>query len=179
MTAGPGFWLCQPRKVVIIIEILALVDQLERLVNDGWRVPLSAKSVIDETAFFELIDQMRVSIPQEIKQANELLQKREKVLASAAEEAERIIERAREQATRLVDQHEIMAAARAEAEGIKAQARRETVEILKGADEYAIGVLSDLESNLASLLQTTANGLAKLKKEQGRASPPPVDGGTR
>jgi cell division septum initiation protein DivIVA len=158
--------------VVIIIEILALVDRLEKLVNDGWRVPLSAKTVIDENAFFELMDQMRVSIPQEVKRANELLQEREKVLASASEEAEQIIEGAREQAARLVDEHEIMAAARAEAEGIKAQARRETAEILKGADEYAIGVLGDLESNLASLLQTTANGLAKLKKEHSQASPP-------
>jgi cell division septum initiation protein DivIVA len=159
--------------VVIIIEILALVDRLEKLVNDGWRVPLSAKTVIDENAFFELIDQMRVSIPQEIKRANELLQEREKVLAAASDEAERIIEGAREHAARLVDENEIMAAARAEAEGIKAQARRETAEILKGADEYAVGVLGDLESNLASLLQTTANGLAKLKKEHGQASPPP------
>lgn len=156
---------------MIIIEILASVDRLEKLVGDGWRVPLSAKTVIDENAFFELIDQMRVSIPQEIKRANELLQEREKVLATAAEEAEQIIERAREQAARLVDEHEIMAAARAEAEGIRAQARRETAEILKGADEYAIGVLGDLESNLASLLQTTANGLAKLKKEHGQVAP--------
>jgi cell division septum initiation protein DivIVA len=159
--------------VVIIIEILALVDRLEKLVNDGWRVPLSAKTVIDENAFFELIDQMRVSIPQEIKRATDLLQEREKVLAAASDEAERIIEGAREHAARLVDENEIMAAARAEAEGIKAQARRETAEILKGADEYAVGVLGDLESNLASLLQTTANGLAKLKKEHGQASPPP------
>ena len=158
---------------MIIIEILALVDRLEKLVNDGWRVPLSAKTVIDENAFFELIDQMRVSIPQEIKRATDLLQEREKVLAAAADEAERIIEGAREHAARLVDENEIMAAARAEAEGIKAQARRETAEILKGADEYAVGVLGDLESNLASLLQTTANGLAKLKKEHGQASPPP------
>src|SRR5690606_23284384 len=110
-----------------------------------------------ENAFFELIDQMRVSIPQEIKRANELMQEREKVLAAASEEADQIIEGAREQATRLVDEHEIMAAARAEAEGIKSQARRESAEILKGADEYAIGVLGDLEANLAALLQTTAN----------------------
>jgi cell division septum initiation protein DivIVA len=165
--------------VVIIIDILELVDRLEKLVNTGWRVPLSAKTAIDENAFFELIDQMRVSVPQEIKRANELMQEREKVLAAASEEADQIIEGAHEQATRLVDEHEIMAAARAEAEGIKSQARRESAEILKGADEYATGVLGDLESNLAALLQTTANGLAKLKKEHGPPVPPKTDGGMR
>jgi len=160
--------LFQQRGGVIIIEILALVDQLEKLVNGGWRVPFSAKTVIDENAFFEIVDEMRVSIPQEIKQAKELLQEREKVLAAATEESERIVEGAREDAARLVDEHEIMAAARADAEGIKAQARREMEEVRAGADEYAVGVLGELESQLASLLQTTANGLAKLKKEHGR-----------
>ncbi len=157
---------------MIIIEILELVDQMEKLVNDGWRVPLSAKTAIDENAFFELIDKMRVSIPQEIKRANELLQEREKVLAAASEEADQIIEGAREQAARLVDENEISAAARAEAEGIKAQARRESADILKGADEYATGILGELESNLSALLQTTANGLAKLRKEHEPPSPP-------
>ena len=153
--------------MVILIEILALVDRLEKLVNEGWRIPFSAKTVIDENAFFELIDQMRVSIPQEVKRANELLQDREKVLSAASEEAERIINGGHKDVARLTDEHEIMATARAEAEGIKAQARREMEEVKKGADEYAIGVLSDLESQLSSLLQTTANGLAKLKKDAG------------
>ena len=153
--------------MVITIEILTLIDRLEALVNEGWRVPFTVKTVVNENAFFEIIDKMRVSIPQEIKRANELLQDREKVLATAQEEAERIIEEAREKVARLVDEHEISAAARAEAEGIKAQARREAEVIAKGASEYAMGILSDLESSLASLLQTTANGLAKLKKEGG------------
>ena len=157
--------------MVITIEILALVDRLEKLVNEGWRVPLSTKTVIDENAVFDIIDQIRVSVPQEIKRANELLQEREKVLATASEEGERVIEQAREHALRLVDEHEIMAAARAEVEGIRAQARRETEEVRKGADDYAVGVLSDLESNLASLLQTTANGLAKLKKGHEQVTP--------
>jgi cell division septum initiation protein DivIVA len=157
--------------VVITIEILALVDRLEKLVNEGWRVPLSTKTVIDENAFFEIIDQMRDSVPQEIKRANEVVQERERVLARASQEGEQIIEQAREHALGLVDEHEIMAAARAEAEGIKAQARRETEEVRKGADDYAAGILGDLESTLASLLQTTANGLAKLKKAHGQVTP--------
>jgi len=112
---------------------------------------------------------MRVSVPQEVKRANELLQDREKVLATAAEDAERIVEEAQEQAARLVDEHEIMAAARVEAESLRAQIRREADEIHRGVDEYAVGILSDLEANLARLRQTTANGLAELQK--GRAEP--------
>ena len=153
------------------MEILALIDRLEALVNQGWRMPFSVKTIIDENAFFEIIDQMRVAIPQEIKQANEVVAEKENVLAAASAEAERTIELAREHATHLVDEHDLISAARTEAEGIKAQARREAAEIMRGADEYALGILSELESNLATLLQTTANGLAKLKR--GKAQPPP------
>lgn len=151
------------------MDILTLIDRLETLVNEGWRIPFTAKTVVDENAFFDLIDQMRVSIPQEVKRANELLQEREKVLAAAAQEAERIIEEAREKAARLVDEHEIMAAARAEAESIKAEARRQAEDICKGADEYAMGILTQLESELSTLLKTTSNGLEQLRR--GRVQP--------
>lgn len=157
--------------MVITIDILTLVDRLEALINEGWRIPFTMKTVIDENAFFDIIDQMRVSIPQEMKQANELLQDREKVLAAAAEEAEHVVEEARENAARLLDEHEIVAAARAEAENIKAQMQREAEEIRKGADDYAMGVLSDLESRLSSLLRTTSNGLAALKRKRTQTGP--------
>lgn len=152
------------------MDILTLIDQLEALVNEGWRIPFTAKTVVDENAFFDLIDQMRVSIPQEVKRANDLLQEREKVLAQAAQEAERIIEEAREKAARLVDEHEIVAAARAEAESIKAEARRKAEDICKGADEYAMSILTQLESELSALLKTTTNGLEQLRR--GRVQPP-------
>lgn len=150
--------------MVIAIDILTLVDRLEALVNGGWRVPFTVKTVVDENACFDIIDQMRVSIPQELKQANELLGEREKVLAAAAEEAERLLEEAREKAARLLHDHEITAAAQAEAETIKGQARREAEGFRKEADEYALDALSELESRLSSLLRQTSNGLAALKR---------------
>jgi len=156
---------------VIAIDILALVDRLEALVSGGWRVPFTTRAAVDENVFFDIIDQMRVSIPQEVKQANELLQERETVLAAAAEEAERIIDEAKEQAARLLDEHELAAAARAEAASIKQQAQREAEEIRLGADDYALGILSDLEGRLSSLLRTASNGLAALKRRQSQAVP--------
>ena len=65
------------------MEILALVDRLETLVNQGWRMPFSVKTIIDENTFFEIIDQLRVAIPHEIKMANEVVAEKENVLASA------------------------------------------------------------------------------------------------
>ena len=84
------------------MDILELVDRLESLVNEGWRVPLCAKTAIDESAFFDIIDQMRVSIPQEVKRASELLQDRDSILATATKSAEHVVEEGRERAAVLL-----------------------------------------------------------------------------
>ncbi len=157
-------------------DILELLDRLEALVNEGWRIPFTVKTVINEVAFFEIIDKMRVSVPQELRRADELLENRESVMAAAAADAERIREEAREQAARLLDEHEIIAAARAEAERIRAQGQMDAEKARIGADEYALDALSDLEARLSALLRTTSNGLASLKRRQGLRSPEEVEG---
>jgi vacuolar-type H+-ATPase subunit H len=166
---------------VIAIDILGFVDRLEALASAGWRVPLTARIAIDESGFFEILDEMRVAIPQEIKQAQDLLQQKEQLLAEATTAAERIEEEARQRAARLVDEHELMAAARAEADAMKAQVQREAEMVRAGANDYALGMLSDLESRLSSLLRTTANGLATLKRRQAQADSgePKAGSGTR
>jgi vacuolar-type H+-ATPase subunit H len=148
-------------------DILALVDRLEAVVNQGWRIPFTTKTAIHENEFFEIIDQMRVSIPEEIRRAEALLQAKENVMAEAAADAERLVEDTRRKAERLLDEHEIAAAARSEAESIRAQAQRDAEEVRKGADDYVVGALSDLESRLSSLLRTTSNGLSKLQRKYG------------
>ena len=153
------------------IDILALVDRLENIVNQGWRIPFTMKTVIEEGQFYDIIDQLRVSIPDEVRRANELLSERERVLAGAQDDAERIIREAQAKAERLLDESEIAAAARAEAERIKAQAQREADAFRKEADDYALEALSELESRLSALLRQTANGLARLRGKHGEILP--------
>ena len=156
---------------MISIDILELVDRLEALVNNGWRVPFSTKAVVDESAFFDIIDQMRVSIPQEVWWAKELVQDKESVLTASTKNAEDIVEQARLEATRLLDEHQLVAAARAEAENLKAQAQREAEGIRKGADDYAVNVLSELETRLSALLRTSSRGLTALKRRRAHQGP--------
>jgi len=153
------------------IDILALVDRLENIVNQGWRIPFTMKTVIEEDELFDIIDQLRVSIPEEVKRANELLSERDSVLAAAQDDAQRIIREAQGKAERLLDDSEISAAARAEAERIKAQAQREADAFRKEADDYALDTLGDLEARLSALLRQTANGLATLRRKHGEIVP--------
>ena len=150
-------------------SIYHLIDRLERLLNDSWRMPLSAYVVINEDEFLDVIDQMRTAIPQEIRQAEKIQQERDRIIAQAEEEAERIVQLAQEDAGKLVDEHAITQAAMQREQTIIERAQREA-EVLKAeADEYARQVLisldgqiEDLDRQIATLLSTVRNGLAAL-----------------
>jgi vacuolar-type H+-ATPase subunit H len=148
------------------MDIMALIDRLEAQVNEGWRIPFTNKTGVDEDAFFETIDQMRLAVPQELEQARSLVEDRERTLAAAHEEAERLLEQARAEAATLVDRGEIMEQARVQAEELAAKYRQEGEEIRRGADDYAMGVLTELESRITALLRTTSNGLVALKRRR-------------
>jgi cell division septum initiation protein DivIVA len=154
---------------VIIMDILHLVDRLEMLVNQGWRLPFTSNVVIQEDAFLDIIDQMRVSIPEEVKQAKRVSAERERMLKQAQEEADRIVALAQEQVTGLADDHEIVKAAYAQAEDVIAQAHRSAEGVKAEADSYVMEVLSGLEEELMRLLTTVRNGIRQVQE----VAPPP------
>jgi cell division septum initiation protein DivIVA len=149
---------------VIIMDILHLVDRLEMLVNQGWRLPFTSNVVIQEDAFLDIIDQMRVSIPEEVKQARRVSAERERVLEQAQEEADRIVSLAQEQVSSLADDHEIVKAAYVQAEEVIAQAHRSAQGVKSEADEYVMEVLSGLEEELMRLLTTVRNGIRQVQE---------------
>ena len=68
------------------MDILHLVDRLEELFNESRAIPLTHQVVVDEDRMLDIIDQMRVSIPDEVKKAQQLLSQRDRILAQAQEE---------------------------------------------------------------------------------------------
>lgn len=121
---------------------------------------------VDEDAFLNIMDQMRITIPQEIKQAREVQLERDKYIAQAHEEARRIIAQAREDAAKQLDGHELKEAARAEAEEIVEAARADARRIRAGADDYAEAKLVELARSVDQLQQVIRNGLEALGKRR-------------
>lgn len=157
-------------------DILYLVDRLEELLSKGFRVPFTTNAVIDEEAFLDLIDQMRIAIPNEIRQAQRISQERDRIMAQAREEAERLLEQARAEAARLVTEQELAKAAEQRARSVVAHAREEAEAIRAGADEYAIGVLEDLHNELHRIIRTVENGLQALNANRDLGEPPQPEG---
>ena len=152
-----------------------MVDRLEELLSQGTHIPFSSRVVVDGEMLLSIIDQMRVSIPEEIREARRLLRDKEKQLSEAREEVGRIISEAREDAARLTDDHEIRAAAEEQAARMIEEARLGTQEILLGADDYAAQVLRELAEHLDSMQNTVYNGMASLERRRSRATQTDVE----
>jgi len=154
------------------MDVLQLIDRLEQLVSAGTRLPLSSRTMIDEQGFLDIIDQLRVSVPEELKQARRFTQERERVMQQAEAEAEKIISTAQERATQMLQENDLIRRAEAEAGRLITVAEQESEEIRVGADQYAAEVLNGLEQELTRLLVTTRRGKATLDRMTRQPSEP-------
>ncbi|MEJ2601450.1 MAG: hypothetical protein P8Z00_24205 [Anaerolineales bacterium] len=147
------------------MDILHLVDRLEELLNQSRPFPFTHNVIVDEDRMLDLIDQMRVAIPEEVKKAQQLLAQRDRLLAQAQEEANRTIAIAREKSEQLVERDSIVQAARSQAEQIIAQTHVEGDRTRQEADEYVLESLTRLEMEMERLLTQVRNGIRTLQNE--------------
>lgn len=148
------------------MDIQHLVDRLEDLIDEGRHVPLSKFTLIDEERALEIIDQMRISVPEQIEKASRLINQRDRLLAQANEEANRILQLARERSDEMVERDAIVQKARTQAQNIIEEARREAEAIRAEADAYALKVLKALEEKLQYHLTSAQVSIAQLLNER-------------
>ncbi len=153
------------------MDILHLVDRLEELFNESRPIPLTRSVLVDEDRVLEIIDQMRISIPDEVKKAQQILTQRDRVMAQAQEEASRTLTLAKRQGEDSLAKDAIVRAAHERAEQILDQARADVETVRRDSDEYVVEALSTLEDELIRLLNQTRNGIAKLSAERQRQLP--------
>ena len=151
------------------MDILHLVDRLEELFNESKPIPLTHSVVVDEDRMLEIIDQMRISIPDEVKNAQQIIAQRDRVLAQAQEEANRTVKLAKNKGDDIVARDAIVEAAQVRADQLLTQARAEA-EVIRGeADDYIIESLTALEAELDRLTAQARNGIASLTAERQEA----------
>lgn len=147
------------------MDIQHLVDRLEDLIDEGRHMPFSKFTMIDEERALEIIDQMRISIPEEIEKASKVLAQRDRILAQANEEAARLLQSAREQGVQLLDQDVNVQAAQARAMHILEAARQEADNITREADGYVLETLERLEQQLNRALGVVRNGITEVSTQ--------------
>ena len=154
------------------MDILQLIDRLEELFNESKNIPLTRNVMVDEDRMLDIIDQMRIAIPEEVKKAQQLLGQRDRVLAQAQEEANRTLEIARQKADQLVAKDAVAQEASRRAELILAQARTDAENVRIDADDYVLDSLTQLQAELERISNQVANGVRTVKDEQVRRAPP-------
>lgn len=154
------------------MDIQNLVDRLEQILNESFRLPLSAYLFVNEDQIFNIIDQLRVAVPEEVKRANRIEAEKDRILAQAKEEGERIRELAKHEATELVNRDTVTMSAQQRADNILERARRDAEALRQDADAYVVEVLSQLEDELLRSLTVVRNGLHKVSVERDGVTPP-------
>jgi cell division septum initiation protein DivIVA len=126
---------------------------------------------MDEELFVDLIDQMRSSVPDEVRKAQQIVAQKDRILAQAQESASRTLAVARDEAEKLTSRDVISEAARVKAEKIIAEARREADQAKRDADEYVVEALTLLEMEIEKSLNQVRNGIRSIQAEHRQ---PPV-----
>jgi cell division septum initiation protein DivIVA len=144
------------------VDVLVLIDKLDDLIHNAKPFPLSDNVRVDKEEIYDLLDQMRATIPEEIKQARWIVKERQEMLAEAKREAERIVKEGHDEQQRLVSEQEVVKQAENHAEDIIEEARAREREIRLGAEDYADDILNTLEVNLEKFLAAVQRGRDRL-----------------
>jgi vacuolar-type H+-ATPase subunit H len=148
------------------MDIQHLLGRLEAVLLESRKVPGTKMKLVDTERCFQLIDQMVLAIPEEIKKAQRIQQEHDRIIAQAKEESERIKELARSDADTLADDTAIMQIAQKRAEALEERARREADRMRNEADSYAMDTLARLKEELDHTMSVVTNGLQKLEVDR-------------
>lgn len=152
------------------MELLNALNEMEELIESSFKVPMTRKVMVDEELILDMMDRIRTTLPEEIRQAKWIIQEREKVITDTKKEAGKLIEDAQRQMERQVDENEITRMARMKADEIIEKAESIAQEIKQGAREYADGILSDLQSRIEVIIEEVQGGRMELQGLKKTAS---------
>ena len=138
------------------MEIFTLLDELEEYLEGAKTVPFTTKCIVDKEEILDIIKEIRLKLPDELKQAKWVKEERGRILVEAKKEAEnRIIS--------MIDEHEITRKAYEQKAQIIETANEMSREISKGTKDYADNILEKVESALQEALKTIENNRRELK----------------
>jgi cell division septum initiation protein DivIVA len=145
------------------VDLLSVLNDLEEVIENSSKIPLTKKILVDEERVLDLLDRVRTTLPEEIRQAKWILQEREKVLVDSQKEAARILEDAQRQVVIKADDSEVARQAKTVAEEIVGKAEVVASEIREGARAYADDILKNMEDSLGKILDQINQGRNELK----------------
>lgn len=146
------------------MEIFDVIDQLEDIVENSFTLPIFNKTLINKDDVMELLSDLRLRLPEELKQAKYVKEERTRIIAEAHQEASNIIKSTEEQIEQMVNENEITKKAYEQANEIITNAQKNAREIRLGARQYTENLLESLETRLSAQIEEIKAGRAELRK---------------
>jgi vacuolar-type H+-ATPase subunit H len=167
------------------VEILELIDSLEEVVIQARRLPVGGNLVVDRKRMLDIIDQMRLAVPGDMRQAQQVLETRDQLISDAHNLAKESLQQAESERAKLIDESAIVreaqersqqmlmdAEARARARIVEAdataaahlsEAAEAATKQLDDADEYTLAVLHRVEGQLQAFLESIATSISTMQ----------------
>ena len=146
------------------MEILTLLETLEDILERSASLPFTGRAFVNRDDILEIVKEIRLKLPDEIKQAKWIKEERQRILLEAQKEASNIVKEAENKIISMIDEHEITKKAYDEKEKIIAEAKKIAREIGIGTKEYADGMLEKLEAILTDAIKIVHNNRKELRE---------------
>ena len=135
------------------MEIFTLLENLEEIIEISKKMPFTNKIMVEQEEILDVIKEIRLKLPEDLKQAKWVREERERILEEAKKEADDVVKEAENRIISMIDEHEITKKAYEQKNQIMEAANENSRQITQGAKEYADNILADLEKRLEKVLK--------------------------
>lgn len=141
-----------------------LINRMYDMVQDAKGIPLAGeKCILERDHMLDLLDELRSTLPNDLQAAQDIVAKRNDLLASGKREAEAIRRKAEEDARQMVSETEIVVAARKKAKEVQGNAEIQARELRRVANEYCEDTLKRTEEAVALSLDEVRKARQRFK----------------
>ncbi|MCL1905791.1 MAG: hypothetical protein FWG06_02145 [Clostridiales bacterium] len=149
------------------MELYSVLQEMEQHVSGASRIPLTGKVMVDGDMILEFIDKIHATLPDELKQAQEVLAQSDKLLESVETQGKRILAEARDQAAQMVTREEVYQEALRQGQEIVHQAEDAAAALQRDALLWSDDILQQLEHNLEKLIVSIKQNREDLRNYRG------------
>jgi cell division septum initiation protein DivIVA len=169
------------------MDVLYLIDRLEELAGEGMKLPIGGRIAVDRKRLLDLIDQMRVAVPAELREAQEVLAQKDELLLKAREESQLLVAQAQQEVEARLSDNDLVKAAEEKAQELLHQAEEQAEAMLRDAEErmrsrfgqaetvaaqqmdeadrYTMEMLRKLEAQLSAFLGSVRAGIDSMENK--------------
>ena len=139
------------------MDIMEIIEYMEEAVDKAFTIPLTGKIVLDKEEILDYIQEMRLSYPDEVKEAKWVKEEIERIISEAEARSDAMLKTAETKMLQMVDENEITKQAQEYSNNMIEDAKAQSAKLITDSDQYADDILGDVERRLEMLLKKVSD----------------------